>query len=57
MESRDGGAAVLTPVGGQGSHLVADLAEATCLAVVPEDVTEVHAGDELPCLLLEGEQP
>jgi molybdopterin molybdotransferase len=57
MESGDDGAAVLTPVGGQGSHLVADLAEATCLAVVPEDVTQVHAGDELQCLLLDREQP
>lgn len=44
---------VVTPVGGQGSHLVADLAEAECLAVVPEDVTAVAAGDELTCLLLE----
>jgi len=41
------------PVGAQGSHLVADLAEATCLAVVPEHVTAVAAGDELDCLLLE----
>ena len=36
----DGGGAgrglpVVRPVGGQGSHLVADLASATCLAVVP----------------------
>jgi molybdopterin molybdotransferase len=56
LEAGPNGAAVLTPVGGQGSHLVADLAEATCLAVVPEEVTEVHAGDELPCLLLDREQ-
>jgi molybdopterin molybdotransferase len=42
------------PVGAQKSHLVADLAEATCLAVVPEDVTAVEAGAELECLLLEG---
>jgi molybdopterin molybdotransferase len=41
------------PVGGQGSHLVADLAEATCLAVVDEDVTEVSTGDRLTCLLLD----
>ncbi len=44
---------LVIPVGGQGSHLVADLAEADCLAVVPEDVTSVAAGDELPCMLLE----
>ena len=56
VEVRPDGAPVLTPVGGQGSHLVADLAEATCLAVVPEEVTEVNAGDELPCLLLDREQ-
>jgi molybdopterin molybdotransferase len=41
------------PVGGQGSHLVADLAEATCLAIVPEDVTEVAAGDPVQCLMLD----
>jgi molybdopterin molybdotransferase len=39
------------PVGAQGSHLVADLAAATCLAVVTEEVTEVRAGDEVRCLL------
>jgi molybdopterin molybdotransferase len=48
----DGGFEVL-PVGGQGSHLVADLAEASCLAVVPEDVVQVQPGDELRCLLLD----
>jgi len=41
------------PVGGQGSHLVADLAEATCLAVVPEDVTEVGVGDPVQCIVLD----
>jgi molybdopterin molybdotransferase len=44
---------VVTPVGGQGSHLVADLAGATCLAVVPESVTRVEPGDELRCLVLD----
>jgi molybdopterin molybdotransferase len=39
--------------GGHGSHLVAQLAEATCLAVVPEDVTDVKPGDELRCMVLE----
>ena len=38
------GARPVRPVGGQGSHLVADLAEANCLAVVPEDVTDGQAG-------------
>ncbi len=41
------------PVGGQGSHLVADLAGAQCLAVVPEEVTAVRAGDAVECLLLD----
>ena len=44
---------MVRPVGGQGSHLVADLAEATCLAVVPEEVSRVQPGDELRCLLLD----
>ena len=45
--------ATVRPVGAQGSHLVADLAEATCLAVVPEDVTRVEIGDLVECLVLE----
>jgi molybdopterin molybdotransferase len=51
LEQRDG-RTVVTPVGAQGSHLAADLAVATCLAVVPEDVTRVEPGDELECDLL-----
>ena len=47
------GTPVVVPVGGQGSHLVADLSEAECLAVVPEDVTRVEPGDEVTCMLLE----
>ena len=35
------GATSSRPVGGQGSHLVGDLAQANALIVVPEDVTEV----------------
>jgi len=53
LERASDGAWEVVPVGGQGSHLVADLAEATCLAVVPEAVTEVQPGDELRCLLLD----
>jgi molybdopterin molybdotransferase len=37
------------PVGGQGSHLVADLAGANCLVVVPEEVARVEVGDEVEC--------
>lgn len=53
IERRADGPSLVTPVGGQGSHLVADLAEATCLAVVPEEVTTVRHGDMLHCLLLD----
>jgi molybdopterin molybdotransferase len=41
------------PFKGPGSHLVADLAKANALAVVPEDVTQVREGDEVRCILLE----
>lgn len=53
VQPRPEGGATVTPVGGQGSHLIADLAEASCLAVVPEDVTDVRPGDTLRCLLLD----
>jgi molybdopterin molybdotransferase len=53
LERTPEGPSMVTPVGGQGSHLVADLAEASCLAVVPEGVTQVHAGDTLWCMLLD----
>jgi molybdopterin molybdotransferase len=36
---------VVTPVGGPGSHLLSALAIANCLIEVPEDTTEVAAGD------------
>ncbi len=53
-----GGAGGLTvaPVGGQGSHLVADLSHANALAVVPEHVTQVEPGDRVQCLRLERER-
>ncbi|MDT0274974.1 molybdopterin molybdotransferase MoeA [Blastococcus goldschmidtiae] len=41
-------------VGGPGSHLVAHLARANCLVVVPEDVTELAAGAEVDVVLIEG---
>ncbi len=53
LERTSDGAWEVVPVGGQGSHLVADLAQAGCLAVVPEDVVRVQPGDELRCLLLD----
>ena len=48
----DGG--VVSQVGGPGSHLVAHLARANCLVVVPEDVTELPAGAEVDVVLIEG---
>ncbi|MEU0372482.1 gephyrin-like molybdotransferase Glp [Streptomyces sp. NPDC006283] len=42
----------VTPVGGSGSHLVAALAHADCLIVVPEADTSVEAGAEVGVVLL-----
>ncbi|MFD0315553.1 molybdotransferase-like divisome protein Glp [Streptomyces flavalbus] len=42
----------VTPVGGAGSHLVAALAQADALIVVPEDVTAVEPGSEVEVVLL-----
>ncbi|MDQ6650059.1 MAG: molybdopterin molybdotransferase MoeA [Actinomycetota bacterium] len=47
------GAYVVSPVGGSGSHLLAGMAAANALAVVPEHVTEIAAGDPVTVLLLE----
>ncbi|MEU6773271.1 gephyrin-like molybdotransferase Glp [Streptomyces sp. NPDC046759] len=40
------------PVGGAGSHLIAALAHADALIVVPEDVESVEPGDEVEVVLL-----
>ncbi|GHE70720.1 molybdopterin molybdenumtransferase MoeA [Streptomyces spiralis] len=42
----------VTPVGGSGSHLIAALAQADALIVVPEDVESVAPGDEVEVVLL-----
>jgi molybdopterin molybdotransferase len=42
--------ATVAPVGAQGSHLVSDLADANCLAVVPVGVSAVEPGDRVECL-------
>ncbi len=42
----------VSPVGGSGSHLIAALAHADSLMVVPEDVTSVEPGTELEVVLL-----
>ncbi|WP_328538265.1 molybdotransferase-like divisome protein Glp [Streptomyces sp. NBC_00344] len=48
----DAAAGSVTPVGGSGSHLVAALAQADCLIVVPEDITAAEPGTELDVVLL-----
>jgi molybdopterin molybdotransferase len=45
----------VTPVGGHGSHLIGDLADADCLAVVPEDRTFASAGSTVEVLRLDEE--
>jgi molybdopterin biosynthesis enzyme len=52
FERRPDGVASARPVGGQGSHLVADLAQATGLVVVPEHVEQVEPGDSFELLPL-----
>ncbi|MCY0945871.1 molybdotransferase-like divisome protein Glp [Streptomyces antarcticus] len=48
----DAGSGTVSPVGGAGSHLIAALAHADSLIVVPEDVTSVEPGAELEVVLL-----
>jgi len=43
----------VSPVGGHGSHLLGDLAEANALIVVGEDVTAVTAGEQVQVLVLD----
>jgi molybdopterin molybdotransferase len=42
-----GGAYLAQPLGTSGSHLLASLAEANCLIVLDQDVTEVAAGEDV----------
>lgn len=49
----DGPAYRVRPVGGAGSHLVGGLAQASALIVVPEQVTEVAAGEPVDVMVLE----
>jgi molybdopterin molybdotransferase len=44
---------VVRPVGGAGSHLVGDLAQANAFVVIPEDVTEIPAGGAADVMVLE----
>ena len=43
----------VVPVGGHGSHLLGDLAEANALIVVPEDVERVEAGTQVQVMVLD----
>jgi molybdopterin molybdotransferase len=43
----------VTPVGGSGSHLIASLAGANALVVVPEATTDLDAGTTVTVMLLE----
>jgi molybdopterin molybdotransferase len=43
----------VTPVGGHGSHLMGDLAEANALIVVPAETTAVRGGDRVQVLVLD----
>jgi molybdopterin molybdotransferase len=49
----DARGAHVTPVGGHGSHLLGDLAEANALVVVPAEATAVHGGDAVQVLVLD----
>ena len=53
LEVQDG-AYVISPVSGSGSHLIAGMARANALAVVPEDVVRrIEAGSPVEVLVLE----
>ena len=54
--SVDHGTYTVTPVGGSGSHLIASLAGANALVVVPEKTTELDAGATVTAMLLERRQ-
>jgi molybdopterin molybdotransferase len=50
------GVYVVTPVGGMGSHLVADLALANAFVVAPDSVTQIPAGSTVSVMMLERRQ-
>jgi len=52
VDVQDGGY-LATPVSGPGSHLIAGMARANALAVLPEDVERVPAGSPVQVMLLE----
>jgi molybdopterin molybdotransferase len=56
LEIRPDGSRAVTPVGGQGSHVVGALARSQSLVVVPPEVTRVEPGDVVAVLDLLREQ-
>ncbi len=52
LETRKG-VPVVTPVSGPGSHLLAGMARANALAVLPEEVEHVAAGEQVGVLVLD----
>ncbi len=53
--ARDNAGPYVAPVGGNGSHLIGDLASSNALIVVPEDVTSLAAGEQVQVLRLDEE--
>ncbi|ONI86245.1 molybdopterin molybdenumtransferase [Saccharothrix sp. ALI-22-I] len=47
LRDADNGEYLVQPLGTSGSHLLASLAEANCLIMVDEDVTDVSVGEEV----------
>lgn len=47
LRDADNGEYLVQPLGTSGSHLLASLAEANCLIMVDEDVTEISVGEEV----------
>ena len=47
------GALICRPLAGQGSHFVADLSRANAIFIVPEDVADLVAGEQVDVILLD----
>jgi molybdopterin molybdotransferase len=47
LRDAENGEYLVQPLGTSGSHLLASLAEANCLIMLDEDVTEVSVGEEV----------
>ncbi|WP_081915952.1 molybdotransferase-like divisome protein Glp [Saccharothrix sp. NRRL B-16314] len=52
LRDADNGEYLVQPLGTSGSHLLASLAEANCLILVDEDVTDVSVGEEVTVCFL-----